>query len=201
MLLAWPSSWINIQIHVVGDFWDATWYHCNDMNGDWYNHLCGELWWHRLWLYKDLTFGLLYAWTTISQCTLKTATCHDANSFVTGGTGSCRNNNLHCRLWRQSWHDDNSWSSASAWQWRHNGCDGVSNQQPHHCLLNRLFGRRSKETSKLRITGLCAGNSPVPHKWAVTWKMFDDVIMEIKAPTSRLPRRCNSYKTRTLKQV
>ena len=46
-------------------------------------------------------------------------------------------------------------------QWRHNGHDGVSNHQPHHCLLNRLFRRRSKETSKLRVTGLCAGNSLV----------------------------------------
>ena len=42
--------------------------------------------------------------------------------------------------------------------WRHNGHD----DQPHHCLLNGLFGRRSKKTSKLRVTGLCAGNSPVP---------------------------------------
>ena len=46
-------------------------------------------------------------------------------------------------------------------QWRHNERDGVSNHQPHHCLLNRLFKRRSKKTSKLRVTGLCAGNSPV----------------------------------------
>ena len=37
---------------------------------------------------------------------------------------------------------------------------GVSNHQPHHCLLNRLFRRRSKKTSKLRVTGLCVGNSP-----------------------------------------
>ena len=41
-----------------------------------------------------------------------------------------------------------------------------------------------KKTSKLRVTGLCAGNSPgtgeFPHKWPVTRKMFpfDDVIME-----------------------
>ena len=44
-------------------------------------------------------------------------------------------------------------------QWRHNGRDSVSNHQPHDCLLNRLFRRRSKKTSKLRVTGLCAGNS------------------------------------------
>ena len=68
-------------------------------------------------------------------------------------------------------------------RWRHNRRDGVSNHQPHHCLLNRLIRRRSKKTSKLRVTGLCAGNSPgpmnSPHKWPVKRKMFpfDDVIM------------------------
>ena len=29
-------------------------------------------------------------------------------------------------------------------RWRHNECNGVSNHQPHDCLFNRLFGRRSK---------------------------------------------------------
>ena len=47
-----------------------------------------------------------------------------------------------------------------ALRWRHNGRDGVSNHQPHDCLLNNLFGHRSKKTSKLRVTGLCEGNSP-----------------------------------------
>ena len=45
-------------------------------------------------------------------------------------------------------------------RWRHNGRDGVSNHQPPDCLLNRLFRRRSKKTSKPRLTGLCVGNSP-----------------------------------------
>ena len=45
-------------------------------------------------------------------------------------------------------------------QWRHNRNDSVSNHQHHDCLLSRLFRRRSKKTSKLRVTGLCAGNSP-----------------------------------------
>ena len=67
--------------------------------------------------------------------------------------------------------------------WRHNDHDSVSNHQPHECLLNRLFRRRSKKTSKLRVTGLCVGISPgpvnSPHKGPVTRKMFpfDDVIM------------------------
>ena len=36
----------------------------------------------------------------------------------------------------------------------------MASHQPHHCLLDRLFGRRWKKTSKLRVTGHCAGNSP-----------------------------------------
>ena len=62
--------------------------------------------------------------------------------------------------------------------WRHNGHDGVSNHQPCDCLLNRLFRRRSKKTSKLRVTGLCVGNSPVTGG-PVARKMFpfDEVIM------------------------
>ena len=72
------------------------------------------------------------------------------------------------------------WNSL---HWRHNNHDGVSNSQPQGCLLNHLFRRRSKKTSKLRVTGLCVGNSPrsvnSPHKGPVTRKMFpfDDVIM------------------------
>ena len=46
-------------------------------------------------------------------------------------------------------------------QWRHNEHNAVSNHQPYVCLLRRLFRRRSKKKSKLRATGLCAGNSPV----------------------------------------
>ena len=52
-------------------------------------------------------------------------------------------------------------------QWRHNGHDGISNHQPHDCLLNRLFGRKSKKTSELCLTGLCVGNSPVTGEFPV----------------------------------
>ena len=70
-------------------------------------------------------------------------------------------------------------------QWRHNEPDGISNHQPRDCLPNRLLRRRSKEASKLRVTGLCVGNSPVtgefPAKKPVTRKLcfypFYDVIM------------------------
>ena len=73
-------------------------------------------------------------------------------------------------------------------QWRHNGRDCVSNHQPHDCLLNRLFRRRSKKTSKRRVTGLCAGNSPgtgeFPAQMAsnvenvpIWWRHHDDIII------------------------
>ena len=46
-------------------------------------------------------------------------------------------------------------------QWRHTQRDGVSNHRNHDCLLNRLFRRKSKKTSKLLVTGLCVDNPPV----------------------------------------
>ena len=46
-------------------------------------------------------------------------------------------------------------------QWRHNGRDGVSNHQPHVCLFNRLFRHWRNNTSKLRVSDLCEGNSPM----------------------------------------
>ena len=50
-----------------------------------------------------------------------------------------------------------SMDHMSALRWRHNDHDGVSNHQPHGCLLNRLFRRRSKKTSKPRVTGPLCG--------------------------------------------
>ena len=51
---------------------------------------------------------------------------------------------------------------------RHNERNGVSNHQPHDCLFNRLStvysGGDKKQTSKLRVIGLCEGNSPVTGK-------------------------------------
>ena len=84
---------------------------------------------------------------------------------------------------------EHTWTTLSIFiatplHWRHNDHGGVTNHQPHDCLLSRLFRRRSKKTSKLCVTGLCAGNSPgpvnSPHKWPVMRKKspFDDVIIQ-----------------------
>ena len=95
-------------------------------------------------------------------------------------------NNLICRLYAGHIHGINCTTmlctlsrtriSYNTLHWRHNDHDGVWNHQPHGCLFNRLFRRRSKKTSKLRVTGPCVGNSPgpvnSPHKGPVMRKMF-----------------------------
>ena len=78
-----------------------------------------------------------------------------------------------------------TWRFTATWQWGHNERDCVSNHRRLHCLLICWFRPRSKKTSKLRVTGLCTGNSPVtgefPAQKAVTRKMFplDNVIMNL----------------------
>ena len=68
-------------------------------------------------------------------------------------------------------------------QWRHNERGGVSNHRRRECLLKRLFRRISKKTSKLHVTDIYDGNSPVtggfPSQRSSNAEMlpFDDVIM------------------------
>ena len=71
----------------------------------------------------------------------------------------------------------------SSLHWRHNERDGVSNHQPHDCLLNGLFRRRSRKhqssASLSFVRGIHRWSVNSPHKGPVTRKMFpfDDVIM------------------------
>ena len=72
---------------------------------------------------------------------------------------------------------------AKPLQWHHNGHDGVSNHQPHDCLLNRYSGadqRKHQSSASLAfVQGIHRWPVNSPHKWPVTRKMFplDDVIM------------------------
>ena len=89
--------------------------------------------------------------------------------------------NLQVFTWESSWtaywdyvgrtfNALTAWSTFCVWhfqlhfleplRWRHNGHDSVSNHWPRECLLNSLIRCKSKKTSKLRVTALCAGNSP-----------------------------------------
>ena len=68
-------------------------------------------------------------------------------------------------------------------QWRHIGHDGVSNQHPHDCSLNRLFRCRSKKHQSSALLAFDWGIHRWPvnsrHQWPVKGKMFqlDDVII------------------------
>ena len=76
----------------------------------------------------------------------------------------------HKSIWN-TYRDYNNKNRAS--QWHHIERDGITNHRRLDCLLNRLFRRRSKKTSKLCVTGPCKGNPPVARKMFP----FDDVIL------------------------
>ena len=72
-------------------------------------------------------------------------------------------------------------------KWRHNERDCVSDHQPQDCLLNRLFRRRSKKTSKLRVS-LCVrglhpgtGEFPAQNSYAenvsIWWRRHGKCVM------------------------
>ena len=69
----------------------------------------------------------------------------------------------HCCQHTESRHQQPRYwlDSPQTLQWRQYEHNGISNHQCLNCLLNHLFRCRSKKTSKLRVTGLCEGNSPV----------------------------------------
>ena len=61
--------------------------------------------------------------------------------------------------------------------WRHNGRDGVSNHQPHSCLLNRLFKAQITENIKAPrhwpLWGEFIGDRWIPHtKGQLRGKLF-----------------------------
>ena len=58
----------------------------------------------------------------------------------------------------------------SSLRWRHNDHDGVSNHQPHGCLLNRLFRRRSKKTSKIGTGEFPAQRASDAENVSIWWR-------------------------------
>ena len=79
-------------------------------------------------------------------------------------------------------------------QCRHNERGSVSNRRRLDYLLNILFRRRSKKTSKFRVTGLCEGNSPVTREFpaqrtsnaenvSIWWRHYD--IQDALVPNKR----------------
>ena len=84
--------------------------------------------------------------------------------------------NICCYLYLFTWY---------TLQWRHNGHYGVSNHQPHDCLLNRLYSgadqRKHQSSASLAFArGIHRWPVNSPHKGPVPRKMFpfDDVIIK-----------------------
>ena len=109
-------------------------------------------------------------------------------------TSSCTNTSKQKKCWKDALRSQTCWYEKRSKPysihfcritllWRHNGCDSVSNHQPHDCLLNGLFGRRSKKhessASLAFVRGSHRGPVNSPHKWSATQKRFPfyDVIM------------------------
>ena len=109
---------------------------------------------------------------------------------------------------------ENGLFNGSALQWHHNERDGVSTHQPHDCLLNRLFRCRSNKTSKLRVTGLCEGNSPLTGEFptqrtsnaenvSIWWRhhVYHSLNMITYIPSQWLAFQTNPNIPKELKQV
>ena len=94
----------------------------------------------------------------ISICSfLKNVVCFIGGHFCDYHSGVM----LHASSLMRFAYGSNSTGYVLPLQWRHNERDGVSNHEPHGRLIKRLFRRRSRKASKLRVTGFCEGNSPV----------------------------------------
>ena len=65
--------------------------------------------------------------------------------------------------------------------------DDISNHQPHNCLLNRLSRCRSKKTSKLHLTGLCAGNSPMTSEFPAQRASFNLITSSCEVQKKQHP--------------
>ena len=99
--------------------------------------------------------------------------------------------------WRQGILAVTELGENEALQWRHNELDDVSNHRRLDYLLNRFFRCRSKKTSKVRVTGLWAGNSPVTgefrgkcfHLMTPLWSTRFTSLRAVTLPVGSLLRR------------
>ena len=101
------------------------------------------------------------------NATLSMVTKYSQHWSSAGACERSRQIESYAGKWKGMYGHMNEWIRISAdefhfhLQWRHNEYDGVSIHRRLHCLRNCWFRRRSKKTSKLRVTGLCEGKSPV----------------------------------------
>ena len=119
--------------------------------------MINEIWFVQLYLFH---WTIWYSAASVKQTWIQCVTCdpnicHDRNIFITDSTRGCHNTDLSLL-------------------WHHNGHDGISNHQPHDCLLNCLFRRRSKKTSKLHVTGeFLAQRASNTENVSIGWRHHD----------------------------
>ena len=108
------------------------------------NFHTSQKWYRHFWPCRALLW-VCCTW----PCPLRLLDCHWNNYMI-----DPKSMKQPWRIWVNGSHE------STALEWLHNGHNDVSNHQRHDCLLNSLFGRRSKKTSKFHVTGLFAVNSP-----------------------------------------
>ena len=113
--------------------------------------------------------------------------CWNCSHFTMVTTGQLE---IFMRPWSQAQQKDLQ-SSTHAWywfwpwslQWRHNGCDSVSNTSltiVYSTVYSDADQRKHHSSASLAfVWGICWGPANSPHKWPVTRKMFpfDEVII------------------------
>ena len=75
---------------------------------------------------------------------------------------------------------------TSSFQWRHNKRDGVSNQKPHDCLLNRSFTTDQRKHQSWPLWGELTGDQWIPRTKG-QWRGKCFHLMTPKWIASRIP--------------
>ena len=121
-------------------FFDCVW-----INGWVNNRQAGDLRRHRAH-YVGFIFWLIIKWVAFSDLIRMIGYQYNTSRMAA----------------RISWLETNPiLSILMPLQWRHNGRHNVSNHQPHHCLLNLIWGADQSKHQHFLVSGLCAGDSPV----------------------------------------
>ena len=151
-----PNSIPNMSGEPLHNMWSCVFLFCNTQN---YHRNLGisvlKYHWNIIEIFRGLSagtlkmlvplFNLVRGWAYYVWERLKNSKNIIAILYVEG---------LMAGILLRSW-------NGSMNHYCHNGRDGVPSHQPHDCLLKLSFRRRSKETSKLPVTGICLPKSPV----------------------------------------
>ena len=131
------------------------WRHCNVLKKYWLSHCPSD---YSECVCLSASYGLYAGWCPVLETVFRIT-----GPFMRGIHRSPLSSPHKGPIMQWSWREVSLiWNSL---QWCHNQRDDVPNHQRLDCLLDCLFRRRSKKTSKLCVTDLCEGN----HWWPVDY--------------------------------